>query len=583
MKQKTYNKSIRNTIFIYFTITSLIAVLLIVISIYSRISAQLSDTTKEENVNRINRICWSAEVYIRNMIKLSDTIYYRIIKNTDLSKKSVSNKFSLLYNNNQGQIKNIVLLSKKGDVLSAFPAVRLRENANIENEDWFKKTLNKPENIHFTSPHVQRMFQSDDNGWVISLSRAVEVTIADSTEQAVLLIEMSYQGLNEVLKGIYTDLNYVYLITADGDIIWHPKFNLITAGGIKEDNLILSGYADGSYDKEFSGNQTVAVKTVGYTGWKLIGIIKGSGISLNMIKTRFFIAFVIFLIIFIVAIINAYISFRLTNPIRELEKSVKKLEGNLDADIYMGGSYEIQHLSNSVQDMRNKIKRLMEDIVREHEEKRKSELNSLQAQINPHFLYNTLDIIVWQIENGKQSDAVHIVTALARFFRLSLAKGENIVTVGAEIEHVKNYLAIQHTRFKNKFDYEFAVEDRVLGLSSLKLTLQPLVENAVYHGCEFMDGDGLIIIEAWEEGDALYISVSDNGLGMTEEKVEMVLSGNASSGKGNGSGIGVKNVNERIKLYFGEEYGLKIKSEPDEGTVITIHLPVIPYKGERHE
>lgn len=577
--KKIYNKSIRNTIFIYFTITSLIAVLLIVISIYSRISAQISDATKIENLNRINRIDWSMEVYLRNIIKLSDTIYYRVIKNADLSKEYVNDKLSLLYNNNQGQIKNIVILSKDGKVLSAFPAVRLQKITNIEKEPWFGKTLNKPENIYFTTPHVQSMFKSEESGnWVISMSRAVEVTIGDSTEQAVLLIELTYSGINEVLKGPFTDTNYVYLISSNGDIIWHPKFNLISAGLINEDNLIIAKYGDGSYD-ELNGKMTT-LKTVGYTGWKLVGVMKGSGISLNLIKTRLFIVFIIFLIVFIVAMINYYISFRITDPIRELEKSVKELEeGNLSTDIYMGGSYEIQHLSNSIQDMRNKIKKLMKDIVREHEEKRKSELNSLQAQINPHFLYNTLDIIVWQIENGKQSEAVHIVTALARFFRLSLGKGKNIVTVEAEIEHVKNYLAIQYTRFKNKFNYEFDVDDDVLDLSSLKLSLQPLVENAVYHGCEFMDGDGLITVKAWKDKNDLYISVTDNGLGMTQEKIDMVLSGKAVSNKSNGSGIGVKNVNERIKLYFGEEYGIKIESEPDEGTVITIHLPVIPYTG----
>ena len=361
-----------------------------------------------------------------------------------------------------------------------------------------------------------------------------------------------------------------------GEIIWHPKFELIASGRVKENNLVAAGYDDGSREEVFNGTrQTVVTKTVGYTGWKLVGVIKGTGISLNMLKTRLFIVFVILLIIFIVIIINSYISFRVTNPIRELEKSVKALEeGNLDADIYMGGSYEVQHLGKSVQDMKFRIKGLMQDIVNEHEEKRKSEFDSLQAQINPHFLYNTLDIIVWQIENEKQSEAVHTVTALARFFRLSLGKGKNIVTVKDEIDHVKNYLMIQHMRFKNKFDYEFDIAEDVLELPSLKLMLQPLVENAIYHGMEFMDGDGLIMVKAWREEDELYLSVADNGLGMTEDKVEMILTGKSSSGNGRGSGIGVKNVNERIKLYFGEAYGLSIDSEPDEGTKVTIHLPV---------
>lgn len=577
-KKIVYNRSIRNSIFIYFTITSLVAVLLIVISIYSRLSSQLYDTVKQENVNLVNRVDSSMEVYLRNIMKLSDTIYYGIIKNANLSEDSIGEKLTLLYNNNKEQVSNIALISKEGEPISVVPAARFRKNFKAEDEEWFVNALNKTENIHFTLPHVQKMFEKGDNSynWVISMSRAVEITVGGSTEQAVLLIEMAYQGLEEVLDEVTLgNGGYIYLMDSNGDIIWHPKFELIASGRVKENNLVAAGYDDGSREEIFNGTrQTVVTKTVGYTGWKLVGVIKGTGISLNMLKTRLFIVFVILLIIFIVILINSYISFRVTNPIRELEKSVKALEeGNLDADIYMGGSYEVQHLGKSVQDMKFRIKGLMQDIVSEHEEKRKSEFDSLQAQINPHFLYNTLDIIVWQIENEKQSEAVHTVTALARFFRLSLGKGKNIVTVKDEIDHVKNYLMIQHMRFKNKFDYEFDIAEDVLELPSLKLMLQPLVENAIYHGMEFMDGDGMIMVKAWREEDELYLSVADNGLGMTEDKVEMILTGKSTSGNGRGSGIGVKNVNERIKLYFGEAYGLTIDSEPDEGTTVIIHLP----------
>ena len=577
-KKIVYNRSIRNSIFIYFTITSLVAVLLIVISIYSRLSSQLYDTVKQENVSLVNRVDSSMEVYLRNIMKLSDTIYYGIVKNANLSEDSIGEKLTLLYNNNKEQVSNIALISKEGEPISVVPAARFRKNFKAEDEEWFVNALNKTENIHFTLPHVQKMFEKGDNSykWVISMSRAVEITVGGSTEQAVLLIEMAYQGLEEVLDEVTLgNGGYIYLMDSNGDIIWHPKFELIASGRVKENNLVAAGYDDGSREEIFNGTrQTVVTKTVGYTGWKLVGVIKGTGISLNMLKTRLFIGFVILLIIFIVILINSYISFRVTNPIRELEKSVKELEeGNLDADIYMGGSYEVQHLGKSVQDMKFRIKGLMQDIVSEHEEKRKSEFDSLQAQINPHFLYNTLDIIVWQIENEKQSEAVHTVTALARFFRLSLGKGKNIVTVKDEIEHVKNYLMIQHMRFKNKFDYEFDIAEDVLELPSLKLMLQPLVENAIYHGMEFMDGDGMIMVKAWREEDELYLSVADNGLGMTEDKVETILTGKSASGNGRGSGIGVKNVNERIKLYFGEAYGLTIDSEPDEGTTVIIHLP----------
>ena len=278
-------------------------------------------------------------------------------------------------------------------------------------------------------------------------------------------------------------------------------------------------------------------------------------------------------------VINAYISSRITGPIKRLEKSVNALEaGKLDTEIYIGGSYEIRHLGRSIRDMAGQIQVLMNDIVAEHESKRKSEFDTLQSQINPHFLYNPLDIIVWMIENEQKAEAVKVVTALARFFRISLSKGRSIIPVKDELEHVRNYLMIQQMRFKNKFTYQIESEPETLNLASLKLMLQPLVENAIYHGMEFMDGDGEILVRAFLEEGELIFTISDNGLGMTEEQVNGLLKENtvhASSKRG--SGIGVKNVNERIRLYFGEQYGLSIESEPDEGTTIRIHLPAIPY------
>ena len=245
--------------------------------------------------------------------------------------------------------------------------------------------------------------------------------------------------------------------------------------------------------------------------------------------------------------------------------------------------YEIRHLGQSVQNMAKQIQVLMADIVSEHEKKRKQEFDTLQSQINPHFLYNTLDIIVWMIENEKPDQAVKAVTALARFFRISLSRGKSIITVKDELEHVRNYLMIQHMRFKNRFSYTIEAEDEVLEFASLKLMLQPLVENAIYHGMEFMDGDGEIFISAWKEGEDLYLKVSDNGLGMTEEQVSRLFSDTPHTGSSRGSGIGVKNVNERIRLYFGSEYGLSIESEPDEGTVVTIHLPAVAYSEIRQK
>ena len=562
--------------------TALAAGLLITFSLYQRLSGQVTAMVQDENQRLIGQVARSVESYLRTIMKLSDSLYYGAVKNADLSSESVGSELTLLYDNNKDNVDNIALFSEDGMLVEAVPAARLKPNLDVTGEPWFRDALEKTENQHFSLPHVQYIFDNNENQyrWVISLSRAVELTSGTSTAQGILLVDISYSSLEQLFDGVTAGKGgYVYLISSDGELLYHPKMQLIDSGRMQENNVAAAAYKDGNHMEEFDGSSRfVTIKSIGYTGWKVVGVTPENVVTLNTIKTRLFIVFIIALILFILALINSYISSRITNPIKELEKSVGILEeGNLDVPVYAGGSYEIQHLGKSIGDMAAQIRLLMKDIVTEHEAKRKQEFDTLQSQINPHFLYNTLDIIVWMIENEQKAEAVKAVTALARFFRISLSKGKSIITVRDELEHVRNYLMIQHMRFKNKFTYEIQAEDGVLELASLKLMLQPLVENAIYHGMEFMDGDGEILLKVWKEEGDLYFSVIDNGLGMTEEQVGNLFTGASHVDSKRGSGIGVKNVNERIKLYFGEKYGLSIESEPDEGTTVKIHLPVVTY------
>lgn len=577
--KKNKTLSIGNSIFVYFTVTAIVAAIFISLGIYTRLSSELSKSIKEENFNLVNQINTSIDRHIKECIRLSDTIYYSIIKNNDISDKIIGENINLLYDNNKNNIENISIFSTEGDLLLCVPAARLKQNYKITNEVWFGKTLTNNESIYFSPASVQYKFIQNDNvyKWVISMARAIEINRAGKIEQAMLLIDIDYFSIIQLLDNINFGKNsYIYLVDAFGELIYHPKLQLIYAGIEKENNLKEAAYPDGIYVDKFNNiHRNIIVKTVGYTGWKIIGVNLQKAPGLNGFKIKLFIIFIIACIIFMVSIINAYISYIVTDPIKMLEKSVNEIEnGNIDANIYIGGSYEIRHLGASIKNMTRKIKALMNTIVREHEEKRKSEFDTLQSQINPHFLYNTLDIIVWMIENENKSDAVKIVTSLARFFRISLSKGKNIISVKNEIEHVKNYLMIQQMRFKNKFKYEIDVDENVLNYISLKLILQPLAENSIYHGMEFMDGDGLIKIEAKEVSGDLYFKIIDNGLGMTNKQIEEILNGKVKSNSKKGSGIGINNVNQRIKLYFGSDYGLSIESEPDIGTTIILKLPI---------
>ena len=574
--------SIRYTIFIYFTISALVAMLLSGIALYVQLSRQFVTAMQKESQAVLGQVSQSVDSYLRTIMKLSDSLYYDIIKNADLSAETINGSITLLYDNNKDSVANIALLSKEGELLEAVPAARLKTGMDVTKEEWFENTLARTDNLHFSTPHVQYIFDNNENQyrWVITLTRAVEITHGTSTEQGILLMDIRYSSLRQILENIVLgNEGYLYMVNGSGELIYHPKMQLIETGWLSENIAAATEYRDGSYREEYEGEmRNINVKFVGYTGWKLLSVTPEKGLSLSNLKMRLFVAFVVASFLLALILINAFISSRITDPIQELEKSVNAIEaGELDAEVYTGGTYEIQHLGRSIGDMAKRIKTLMQDIVTEHESKRKSEFDTLQSQINPHFLYNTLDIIVWMIENEQKQEAVKVVTALARFFRISLSKGKSIIPVRDELEHVRNYLMIQQMRFKNKFTYEIEAGEDVMELACLKLLLQPLVENAIYHGMEFMDGDGEIRVRAFREEDSLWFEISDNGLGMTREQVEGLLSEKPQVRSGRGSGIGVKNVNERIELYFGKPYGLIIESEPDEGTVIRIHLPVKMY------
>ena len=575
--------SIRNMIFIYFTVSALVAILLVSASLYGRLRDQLEDVIQNENQTMISQVNQSVDSYLRTIMKLSDTLYYGVIKNADLSDGTANEKMTLLYDNNKDSITNIALFSDTGELIEAVPAARLKNGVDVTEEEWFSSALERTDNQHFSLPHVQHVFDSSDSQyrWVITLTRAVEITQGPSTRQGVLMLDISYSSLKQLLDNVSLgNGGYLYLAGSNGDLIYHPRMQLIDAGLEEEHNLQAVEYRDGHQREIYQGKKRdVTVKSVGYTGWKIVGVSSETGFSLNSLKTRLFMAFIFSFFIFLLGIINSYISSRITNPIKELEKSVGVLEsGNLDAEVYAGGSYEIQHLGRSIGEMARRIRVLMDDIVKEHESKRKSEFDTLQSQINPHFLYNTLDIIVWMIENEQKQEAVKVVTALARFFRISLSKGRSIIPMKDELEHVRNYLMIQQMRFKNKFTYRIEAQPETLELASLKLMLQPLVENAIYHGMEFMDGDGEILVETILEDNNLKVVIRDNGLGMTDKQAASLLQEENHVSSGRGSGIGIKNVNERVRLYFGDQYGLSIQSVPDVGTTVRILLPAIPYK-----
>ena len=461
------NLSIQSSIFIYFTVTAIIAIALISLIMFQRFTNSLNATIIEENAGIIGQVGESIDSYLRNSMKISDSIYYNVIKNTDISGKEIKKGMNLIYVNNDNMIEDIALISGSGELIESMPALRLKDNINVLEKDFFKKSMAESEYIYFSMPHIRNLFDQNESSysWVMSLARAVEITDEGKATQAVLLINLNYVFFEELFSNVNLgNGGYIYLTNDRGDIIWHPRQNEIYSGRFDENNKYAAGLKDGISVENYGGKKvTLNVRTIGYTGWKLVGVTPNATLNIYGIKFRLFVVFVADLFLFLLAMINAFISDKISNPIKRLDTSVREIEsGNLDVDIVPSGSYEVEHLGKSIKNMLGRIKLLMSDLVEEHNAKRKSEFDTLQSQINPHFLYNTLDIIVWMIENEEPDKAVSIVTALAKFFRISLSKGKNIITVKDEIEHVRNYLMIQNMRFKNRFEYSIEADEEVL-------------------------------------------------------------------------------------------------------------------------
>ena len=567
--------SIKKVIAISFTTIAALGVLIVGGILYMRFVQSTSRIVTENNIALIDQVNLNLDNYLRNMMKVSNTVYYKVIKDTNFSEDDISDELSLLYEANKDSLVSIGVFSQYGQVLEAQPLMEVKDYVDPRQSEWFIEAVEKKENLHFSTPHVQNLFMNPDYQyrWVVSLSRAVNITNNGTTSTGVLLVDMNFAGIEQLFKNTMLDnSSYIYIIDSQGEIIYHPKQQLIYSKLFSENNEVAANYKDGANNENFNNeNRLVTVKTVGYTGWKIVCVTPVANITKNYTEMGVFLIFIVLLFITIIACSNIFVSSRITDPIANLEECVKKLEGGeQDVVIPIDGSYEVQHLSKAIKSMIEQMHRLMEEIVTQQEAKRKSELNALQAQINPHFLYNTLDSIVWMIENDNYDGAIDMVTSLSRLFRISLSKGKNIIPLASEIEHVKNYLNIQSIRYKNRFDYFIDCAEETKELNSIKLIIQPIVENAIKHGMEFMDGEGEIYIKSYIKDGDLYIDVSDNGLGMTQEQAESLLT---DERKVKGSGIGLKNVNERIKITFGKEYGLKITSELDEGTVVTIHLP----------
>lgn len=302
------------------------------------------------------------------------------------------------------------------------------------------------------------------------------------------------------------------------------------------------------------------------------------GIRKDVEHTIFFLSIGVAGIFLIAFFVSGKMISSITTPIQKLCAVAKQAgQGNFLVRVEETGTYELAVLKESFNLMVEELGKLVEDIKIEQLNLRAAELKLLQEQINPHFLYNTLDAIIWLAESGDTAHVVNMVASLSDFFRTTLSKGKDFITVDEEKRHIQSYLEIQQFRYQDILEYDICFSEEVYQYEILKLTLQPLVENALYHGIKNKRGLGHIQVLGKKEGDSLVFKVRDDGIGMTEERlkeVKQLIKGEWPSSQ-ESSGFGLFNVNQRIWLYYGPEYGLTVESIYHKGTELQIVIPAV--------
>lgn len=420
---------------------------------------------------------------------------------------------------------------------------------------------------YMTAPHVETIFESY-YPWVVTMT----APLSQQGEAAWVSLDLSFSSISSYINNVSIgQRGYCFLMDDEGNIVYHPQQQLLYAGLKTENTSALAALDDGTYVDD---TVIYCLTSVEGSDWRIIGVSYVDELVNRNVQDMIRLSCLLAVVVLAAALLTSFLlSQLLGRPLRGLASAMESFETDADHFTYrpVGGTREVRELSDSFGHMVLRIQQLMSTVREEEINLRKTELKALQAQINPHFLYNTLDSIAWMCEQGRNTDAVKMVHALARLFRISISKGNELIPIAKEIEHAESYLQIQKYRYKNQFTYEFDVDPTCLNYYCNKITLQPIIENAINHGLDLLVDEGRITVRVYPDGEDIVFTVQDNGVGMSEEQVASILHQDPKDR----TGIGIKNVNDRLQIYFGKQYGLHITSELDVGTCVEIRMPKI--------
>ena len=474
----------------------------------------------------------------------------------------------------RSDIRNVGIISKNGRMLINDGSKSVNQDLDLNTQEWYATALEKPNGPILTSSHVQHII-SGERPWVITLSRGIRDRSGSGEKEGVFFIDLNYSAISELCdQSTVGTKGYAFILDAKGNIVYHPQQQQLY-NELQTENISLIMDTDEDTVLTGTGNdgKLYSISRSEKTGWTVVDCTNVKELLSKSRQAQSVYVLTAIILVIVALLFSRFMARSITLPIQKLRDSMKKVqEGDFSvSDVVVDSKNEIGSLTKSFDVMTHRIHELMEQNVHEQEEKRKSELKALQSQINPHFLYNTLDSIIWMAEGKKNEEVVLMTASLARLLRQSISNEDEVVPIANEVEYARGYLTIQKMRYKDKLEFQIEVDSSISYIPLIKLVLQPIIENAIYHGLKYKESKGLLIVKGFMKDGNAVLQVIDDGVGMDEETLAHIYDKHKVNYHSNG--VGVYNVQKRLKLYYGEDYGITYTSELGKGTTATITIP----------
>ena len=564
MKGGASRTGLRTTTILVSMVVGVVAIILCccIILFLDRYRSAMVQSARTSTAQAVSQVSNTVGNYLRDMDQAMKLVEQSMLEQTD-SRDELLSAFLTF----RPDVVAVTSYSREGELLDCWSLDREPKEQIFQNLSFDLELARASQFAYMTAPHVETIFESY-YPWVVTMT----APLSREGEAAWVSLDLSFSSISSYINNVSIgQRGYCFLMDKDGNIIYHPQQQLLYSGLKSENTPALASLKDGDY-----ADDTViyCLTSIEDSDCRIVGVSYVDELVNRNVHEMIRLSFLMAGILLAAALLTSWLlSHMLGRPLRGLASAMESFETDADHFTYrpVGGTREVRELSASFGHMVLRIQQLMTTVREEEINLRKTELKALQAQINPHFLYNTLDSIAWMCEQGRNADAVKMVHALARLFRISISRGHELIPIAKEIEHAESYLQIQKYRYKNQFTYSFDVDPECLDYYCNKITLQPIIENAINHGLDLLVDEGRIEVRVCQEKEDILFYIQDNGVGMTPEQIESIM----QHGPKDRTGIGIKNVNDRLKIYFGRNYGLHITSEPDVGTCVEIRMPKI--------